>query len=74
MPLMHGTGQNIISSNIRTLMGEGRPQPQAIAIAMSKAGKARKKVKKQKPTLAGAPLPKTLASKPAMPRVTTPGA
>lgn len=32
-----------LSSNIRTLRHEGYPEKQAIAIAMSKAGKTRKK-------------------------------
>jgi hypothetical protein len=43
MPLLSGSSKHIISENIRTEMHAGRPQPQAIAIAMSKAGKARKK-------------------------------
>ena len=46
MPLMMGTSKHVVSENIRTLMHEGRPQAQAIAIAMSKAGKTRKKPKK----------------------------
>lgn len=43
MPLMKGSGQGVISSNIRELMGSGYPQKQSIAIAMSKAGKSNKK-------------------------------
>ena len=42
MPLYSGKSKKKISRNIRTLMSEGRPQKQAIAIAMSKAGKAKK--------------------------------
>lgn len=42
MPLKRGSSQKVISSNIRTEMHAGKPQKQAIAIAMHKAGKGRK--------------------------------
>jgi uncharacterized protein YoaH (UPF0181 family) len=41
MPLQRGKSKKAVSTNIKELMATGRPQPQAIAIAMKKAGKAR---------------------------------
>jgi len=43
MTLKKGKSKSVISENIRTEMHAGRPQKQAIAIAMSKTGKSRKK-------------------------------
>lgn len=41
-PLRKGSSRSVISSNIRTEMHAGKPQKQAIAIAMHSAGKSRK--------------------------------
>ena len=43
MPLTPGKSQAVISRNIAELRRSGRPEKQAIAIAMSEAGKSRKK-------------------------------
>ncbi len=43
MPLKSGSSRAAVSSNIKTEMNAGKPQKQAIAIALSKAGKSNKK-------------------------------
>jgi hypothetical protein len=40
MPLKEGSSQETVSKNIKTEMEVGKPQKQAIAIALDKAGKS----------------------------------
>lgn len=40
--LKKGSSKKVISENIATEMRAGKPKDQAVAISMSKAGKARK--------------------------------
>jgi len=41
MPLRKGSGRKTVSRNISTLVREGRPKKQAIAIALDKSRKKR---------------------------------
>lgn len=47
MPLRKGRSRRTVSTNIRRLRQEGKPQNQAVAIALRKAGKARKRGRKK---------------------------
>lgn len=43
MPLQKGSSRKTISANIKTEIAAGRPQKQAVAIALNTAGKSRRK-------------------------------
>lgn len=45
MPLEKGSSRKVVSDNIKTEVAAGRPQKQAVAIALNKAGKGRRKAK-----------------------------
>ena len=47
MPLKQGYSKKTISQNIRTERAAGKPQDQAVAIAMSTAERAKKRRKKK---------------------------
>lgn len=48
MPLYKGGSRKTVSKNVKKLMDEGRPQKQAVAIALDKAGKSNKRGGKRK--------------------------
>ena len=56
MPLKKGTSKAVVAANIKTEMKAGRPQAQAIAISMKKAGKS-------KPAMKPAPMAKPMKKK-----------
>jgi nicotinamide mononucleotide (NMN) deamidase PncC len=47
MPLELGKSKKVVSRNIKKEMAAGKPQKQAVAIALSKAGMSKPKPKKK---------------------------
>lgn len=46
MPLKKGSSKKVVSQNIKIEMAHGKPQKQAVAIAMNVAGKSKKRGKR----------------------------
>jgi len=45
MPLLKGRSRRVVSANIKTEIAAGKPQKQAVAIALSEARRPKKKRK-----------------------------
>ncbi len=48
MPLIQGKSQEAVSQNIKTEMAAGKPQKQAVAIALNATGKGKRSAGKEK--------------------------
>ena len=48
MPLAKGKSDKVVGQSVKTLIKEGRPLRQAVAIALSEAGRSKPKTKKKK--------------------------
>ena len=59
MPLVKGSSKKVVSKNISTEIRSGRDPKQAIAIAMSEAGKSKPKSKQKRRDAKGKKIGKT---------------